>query len=188
MKKIYLLFILLWACFNTRAQETDETVWVVLTRIETNNTYPDDEAISYWVTEFVDSKDSIGYALPKLSPLFLQNKESESELITYCMEDSTNPFKKNPDYKEYLTSLRKIIKDRKRIVSVKTDFQNGMRTKAETYFTTLKGKMFKCTFERGKLKQSDLMVFPVGDYEFAPKYMDSNKFEILNKSIVDFKF
>ncbi|MEX0996153.1 MAG: hypothetical protein WDZ45_03800 [Flavobacteriaceae bacterium] len=200
MKNTLILIIQLLISFSGFTQNLTEKEFVVLTFESSSNKGQHKNIIYsyYWIAELEKYEKVDEYKEPKIYSLFLNEFFGSDQLETCCSGKVSYPFimttetefKFPENYSEYLTGLRKLVKDnRKQIQVINKKWKNNYKEKVTVYATAVKGKICVCEYG-GKiiLKAGDLISFPKGEFRIIDDYWNDNKNILLFKDFSTFEY
>jgi hypothetical protein len=200
LKNTIILIFLLLISFSGFTQNLTENEFVVLTFETSSNKGQHKNTIYtyYWIAELEKYEKVDEYKEPKIYSLFLNEFYGSEQLESCCLGKVSYPytmttgteFKFPENYSEYLTGLRKSVKDnRKQIQVINKKWKNNYKEKVTVYATTVKGKLCVCEYG-GKviLKAGDLISFPKGEFKIIDDYWNDNKNILLFKDFSTFEF
>jgi hypothetical protein len=198
LKDKIFLTILLLISFGGFSQNLTEKEFVILTFEIDRNKDSHGTFSYYWVAELEKHEKVDEYKEAKIYSIFLHEIYGSEQLESCCLGKVSYPFTMTTgtefnfpeNYSEYLTNLRKLVKDnRKKIQVINKKWKDNYKEKVTVYATTVKGKLCLCEFG-GKviLKTGDLISFPKGEFKIIDNYWNDNKNILLFKDFSTFEY
>jgi len=197
--KVTLIFLLLIS-FSGLSQNLTEKEFVILTFQSSKNKgqHKNHVYTYYWVAELEKYEKVDEYKEPKIYSLFLDEFYGSEQLESCCLGKVSYPYTMTTgtefnfpeNYSEYLTDLKKLVKDnREKIQVINKKWKDNLKEKVTVYATTVKGNLCICEYG-GKviLKAGDLISFPKGEFKIIDNYWYDNKNILLFKDFSTFKY
>ena len=193
------LYLILWlGNLILIAQEADERDYIFLTFELDRNKDMHGTFIYYWVAELDKYEKVDEYKDPFIYSVFLHEFYGYDQLQSCCAGQRSYPFtvttKTNYDfpegYSEYLTELRKLVKDnRVKLQTITKIWKDNYKETITVYGTSLRGKLCKCEFGGNwYLKTGDQISFPSGDYKVLENYWTDDKKIMLFHDFSEFEY
>lgn len=198
MTKGLLITLLSLTTLSAFGQQDSLKQFVILTFEMDRNKDSHGRFVYYWIAELEKYEEVNEYKDPIIYSMFLHEFYSRNQLDSCCIGKTAYPFYffqgDNFDfpqgYSEYLTGLRKLIKDnRVQIQKINKNWKDNYKETVTVYGTAVRGQLCKCINGGDSLlKQGDPVSFPKGKFEIIKDYWTDDKRILLFKDFSQMEF